>query len=616
MKSLMVLTDAENAGAMIDWAGRLPSSRFGPLTILCCFKGHPIQPLTPLTPERLISGEGLLRAVHQALNASDGDPKDAVIAYLWHPDPVTAVLETLETNAFDFLIIGTEGRMGDGTGDASFAERLFRFAPCETLLVDPAPSGPIEKRRILVPMGSSMRESSLSFALDLAQQGGTVVPLLVGPAFGADARATARKELELKLREIGMGMSDKFVPDVVVAPDTMQGLVRALHPEDTMLITASSAQVLHRFHHIRRESETETEARGTLLVYSPARKERVTALMEWLARYLPRLNSTERVRVFDQLLAGARFNPDFLIMMAMATAIAALGLLQNSGAVVIGAMLVAPLMSPLIGAGFALVQGNIRLFRFSIRSIALGILFGFALSVLIGFLNPNEDFTAEIMARTGPEVRDMLVAFLSGAAAAYAFARPGLAGTLAGVAIAAALVPPLATAGIGLSRGAWRVFEGAAILHVTNLVAITLGAAATFRLLGIQGIRLGIGPALWARRSILVLSLAAVLLSAPLFHRSAAKIMEGPTRPMAYPLSTVLHDALRYRIEQEPGLELILSGRSPVLEKGIVVGILLAAEGPVPPELRTDLRQIVKETIGMEAHLKIYTLQKAGVKTE
>ncbi|WP_172684148.1 DUF389 domain-containing protein, partial [Desulfosarcina cetonica] len=117
----------------------------------------------------------------------------------------------------------------------------------------------------------------------------------------------------------------------------------------------------------------------------------------------------------------------------MATAIAALGLLQNSGAVVIGAMLVAPLMSPLIGVGFALVQGNIRLFNLSIRSIVGGIGIGFCLSVLIGFLNPNEDFTAEIIARTTPEIRDLLVAFISGAAAAYAFARPNLAGALAGV---------------------------------------------------------------------------------------------------------------------------------------------------------------------------------------
>ncbi len=614
MKTLLVITDAVKAEAMINWAGRLSRAYTGPLTVLCCFKGYPITPMTPVSPERVISGEGLLRVVRAALN--DSAPENYELLELRHPAPVTAVLEAVEDRAFDLMIIGADSRTGEDEKDESFAERLFRFAPCETLLVDPGDPGPIEETRVLVPMGSSMIKPTLAFALNMVRQGGTVVPLLVGPAFGADARVTARKELELKLREVGMAMSDKFAPDVIVAANTMQGLVRAVRPGDTMLIAASSAQVLHRFHHTRTSKEPEAATACTIAVYSPARKERRDAMRDWMSHYLPKLNSTERVRVFDLLLAGTRFNPDFLVMMGMATAIAALGLLENSGAVVIGAMLVAPLMSPLIGAGFALVQGNIRLFRFSMRSIAVGIGLGFCLSVLIGLLNPNEDLTTEIMARTTPDARDLLVAFLSGAAAAYAFARPGLAGTLAGVAIAAALVPPLAAAGIGLSRGVWDVFQGAAILHVTNLVAITLGAAATFRVLGIQGVRLGIGPALWARRALLGLVLAALLLSAPLGYKSAAKIVEGQARPLAYPVSTVLYNALNHRIEKEPGLETILAGRSPFVEDGIKIGILLGADAPVAPQLRRDLRQIVKETIGIEADVRIYTLQKASVKSE
>ncbi|WP_054699967.1 hypothetical protein [Desulfosarcina cetonica] len=255
MKSLMVITDAQYAGTMIECFGRLSGPRFGPVTVLCCFTGHPIEPMTPLTQERLISGEGLLRAVHQALKASGDGLQDVDIAYLRDPDPVASVLKTIDAHAFDCLIIGTEGRIGETYQDASFAERLFRFAPCETLLIDAVPSGSIEKRRILVPMGASMTKDSLSFALDLAHQGGTVVPLLVGPAFGTDARATARKELELKLREIGIDISDKFAPDVIVAANTMQGLVRALRPDDTMLITASSVQVLHRFHQLWNEKK-------------------------------------------------------------------------------------------------------------------------------------------------------------------------------------------------------------------------------------------------------------------------------------------------------------------------------------------------------------------------
>ena len=122
----------------------------------------------------------------------------------------------------------------------------------------------------------------------------------------------------------------------------------------------------------------------------------------------------------------------------------------------------------------------------------------------------------------------------------------------------------VATVGIGLSRGMWEIAPGAAILHVIKLVAITLGAAGTFRMLGIQGLRFGIGPSLWARRAGLGLILLAVLLSAPLIYKSATK----------------------------------------------------AAEGPVSPDLHRDLRQIVKETIGVDTKILIYSLQKTSTDTQ
>lgn len=611
MKTMLVLSDPEQTDAMIRWTGRLVEACFSPLTVLCVFKGAAVGTMEPVSSEHMISGHGLLRLAHATLE--EMGLGHCPLLELHHPDPVTAIIETLENQPFDLLISGTAGRLEE-TGDVeAVGERLFRFGPCETLLIDPGRSVALEKSRILVPLGSSQIKPTLKFSLELVRRGGTVVPFLVGPEFGADSRAVARKELELKLREADIPKSDKFVPEVIVAEKTMSGLARAVRDGDTLLVTASSAQVLHKFRSAQIREKQDSPSDCSVAVYSPPKKSRGAAVREWM---LPKLTATQRVRLFDQLQSGARFNPDFLIMMGMATAIAALGLLANSGAVVIGAMLVAPLMSPLIGAGFALIQGNVRLFNNSMKAVLLGIAFGLCLSVIIGWLNPNEDLTTEIMARTAPEARDLFVAFLSGAAAAYALSKPGLAGTLAGVAIAAALVPPLATVGIGLSRGMWEVVMGAAILHITNLVAITLGAAGTFRMLGIQGLRLGIGPALWARRAGLGLILVAVLLSAPLIYKSVTKAAEGPNRPMAYPLSRILFLALKQRIEKEPGLELMLAGRSSFTEEGAKFGIMLAAEGPVSPDLRRDLRQLVKETIGVDTEIHIYSLQKTATPTQ
>ena len=118
-------------------------------------------------------------------------------------------------------------------------------------------------------------------------------------------------------------------------------------------------------------------------------------------------------------------------------------MIQDSAAVVIGAMLVAPLMSPLLGCGMAIVQGNLPLFRNSLKAVLFGFLVALAIGVVLGFISPMGELTDELRARGGPTVLDMLVALLSGIAAAYCNGRPNLSAALPGVAIAAALVPPL-----------------------------------------------------------------------------------------------------------------------------------------------------------------------------
>jgi len=108
-----------------------------------------------------------------------------------------------------------------------------------------------------------------------------------------------------------------------------------------------------------------------------------------------------------------------------------------------------------------------------------------AISVAIGFITPGAELTPEIVARTEPNILDLLIALFSGAAAAYAIARPSLAGTIAGVAIATALVPPLCSSGIALSYFQFPEFIGALFLLLANVVAIILAAAATFRAMGL-----------------------------------------------------------------------------------------------------------------------------------
>ena len=151
----------------------------------------------------------------------------------------------------------------------------------------------------------------------------------------------------------------------------------------------------------------------------------------------------------------------YLFMTAMSAGIAILGLLLASPAVVIGAMLLSPLMDPIMGLGFALAIGDYGWVRQSARSLAWGSLLAIGLCALIVFVSPLQDITSEIAARTRPNLFDLLVALFSALAGAYAMIR-GRAGTIVGVAIATALMPPLAVVGFGLATANWTVFGGAA----------------------------------------------------------------------------------------------------------------------------------------------------------
>ena len=184
-------------------------------------------------------------------------------------------------------------------------------------------------------------------------------------------------------------------------------------------------------------------------------------------------------------------------------------------------MLVAPLMMPMIGAGLGLVQGNVVLVKECARSIAVGFSFAFAIGLLCGLffgghlpIDP-EGFhllNGQLLARVKPGNLDLIVALASGIAAAYANARPNLSSALPGVAIAAALVPPIATGGIALSVGQPLYALEAVTLFGTNLVAIILGAAFALWIQGIRGNREFSQSKVWSQRGFVALLILALFL--------------------------------------------------------------------------------------------------------
>ena len=154
------------------------------------------------------------------------------------------------------------------------------------------------------------------------------------------------------------------------------------------------------------------------------------AIERFAAGRIPQLDREERIELSERLYEGSRTTFDYVALMILATTIAALGLIQNSTAVVVGAMLVAPLMTPIIGSGLGLVQGNAMLVRLSGKSICIGFVVAIFTGFLIGFCAPGVALTDELMGRGAPNALDLGIAFASGLAAAYALARPNLSAAL------------------------------------------------------------------------------------------------------------------------------------------------------------------------------------------
>jgi uncharacterized hydrophobic protein (TIGR00271 family) len=207
----------------------------------------------------------------------------------------------------------------------------------------------------------------------------------------------------------------------------------------------------------------------------------------WSLRHLlPPLTSTDRAEAYVRIRRSTRPDTDYYILMALSAAIASMGLMLNSPAVVIGAMLVAPLMSPIVGTGMATILGDARFLRLTLAAVIRGVVVALVVSFLSGLLRLQEPITGEVLARTEPNLLDLAVALFSGFAGAYALCRSEAAAALPGVAIAAALVPPLASVGILFAGGEVRLGLGTLLLFSTNLVAISSAAVLVSLVLGFR----------------------------------------------------------------------------------------------------------------------------------
>lgn len=204
---------------------------------------------------------------------------------------------------------------------------------------------------------------------------------------------------------------------------------------------------------------------------------------------LPRATTDEFEVLFKVLRENGRVTAPYIIMMVLSTLIATFGLFGNSSPVIIGAMILAPIITPIVAFSMGMVRYDVNMLKTGIITIVAGTLVSLVVAATVSLIIPLKILTSEIDARLSPTLLDLGIAVASGVAAAYAHAEKGIAKSLAGVAIAVALVPPLSVAGIGIGWWDWDVFSGAFLLYLTNLAGIIMFAGITFLILGFAPFR-------------------------------------------------------------------------------------------------------------------------------
>jgi len=398
--------------------------------------------------------------------------------------------------------------------------RVINEISCEVMIVRLG-EGDHHDKKILVPCGGG-RHSRVALKLAHKMEGKEATAFYVEPKVDEVSESVGFAHLHRYLARAGVPQGEMGC-EVFLGNDVFEGIRNEVQKNDygLVLIGASGHSSVRRklFGTIPDKLMRGEEGMSICILRSAMPmgsifRDKVERL---LSLNIPQLNRDERVGLFDEVEEKSRWSFDFAALIILSTIIASLGLLADSGAVVIGAMLVAPLMMPLLGGGLSLVQGNWPLWKRCQKAVLLGFFNALFVGALMGVIARLLDMplTSQLAMRGEPSILDLGIAFFSGVAASYCLARPKLSSALAGVAIAAALVPPIATTGICLVLGKFAVAQGAALLFGANVVAIVVGAAMNFYLAGIRGYKSD-NSSIWSRRFFIAFTLMMAGLIVPL----------------------------------------------------------------------------------------------------
>ncbi|MCP4788243.1 MAG: DUF389 domain-containing protein [Fuerstiella sp.] len=575
MTTVLIANQPEEVRNLLPWAAHLAASRGSDLTVLLLQRKTGETRLVDVSdepqaddPELVVQARlsvqqlssnppsdetppGQSPPVEPAADDRAAAPHDLpvrlrqIIGEHWTSDLITKVDEINPS----LIVVPAPTISKEQTADEDWQTQLLTAVDCDVFLMRDDSTGVEQHIRVAVFITDEAdNEAALSYASQLVDHlggGGTATAVYVEPNISDVAESVGRRQLDNTLdRLVRSRDREAFRRKVIVAGSTTDAFRDLKADEfDLLLMGTRHLRQMRRF---LQASPASGAPQGSSIpaVAVVKRGESLSSrLMNKAARRLrdivPQLSREERVDLVSRVQDSSKWDFDFVFLMSLATLIACLGLAENSGAVIVGAMLVAPLMTPIAGVGLGVAHANAHLtkvaFRTAMRGFVTAMVIGlaFGLSVQgcakLEWLTPLQEsaepalmgrslferspFPREMESRTQPQFYDLLIALASGAAAAYAMGRRNLFSALPGVAIAAALVPPIATSGIALSHGEFTKGGGALLLFLTNMVTIILGTSLVFRTVGVRSQKAGPNAARWPRHVLLLLALLSLLIT-------------------------------------------------------------------------------------------------------
>jgi uncharacterized hydrophobic protein (TIGR00271 family) len=400
------------------------------------------------------------------------------------------ILNETRTYGPDVLIMGWNGKISQGRYRLGRTlDPVVQSANCDVIVQEGETSLNLE--RILIPAaGGPNAPRALTLARTIAPQANITALYVADQKLGQAEVLVGQARLDLMIHRLSEEDFKMVQAKVVKASTPVEGIVdEANAGYDLIILGAGNEGLVDRFifgdipQAILDQSPIPTMIVRRRLTYLSTFWRRTWGRIFGL---IPPLTLEEQAEVQKTMRRNAQPSPDFFVTLTLAAALAALGLLMNSAAIIIGAMIVAPLMTAILSMGLSIVLGDPRLFWRATTTTLRGILLAIVMGFIVGQIVPGAEATDEVLIFARPSVLDLAVALTAGTAAAYAISRKEVSAALAGVAVAAALTPPLVNIGLGLALRDWRIAWGAGLLFTANLVAIVATSGFVFLWMGFR----------------------------------------------------------------------------------------------------------------------------------